>query len=163
MVSNLASFDLEKDCGKLITLVGIKMKGADGKMTFAPDDGSAALIGGCVNRDIEGMSNVLVRTSTYAKFAAMIMPTEKINITGIASRYNDTWQIMIRSINDITLTTADEVVEVLVMDMNGRKMATFDNTSTFDVSTLSSGVYIVRVKTRHDNTETITYLKLVKR
>ena len=59
--------------------------------------------------------------------------------------------------------TADEVVEVLVMDMNGRKMATFDNTSTFDVSTLSSGVYIVRVKTRHDNTETITYLKLVKR
>lgn len=59
--------------------------------------------------------------------------------------------------------TSDEVVEVLVMDMNGRQMATFDNTSNFNISTLSSGIYIVRVKTRHDNTETITYLKLVKK
>ena len=59
--------------------------------------------------------------------------------------------------------TTDEVVEVLVMDMNGRQMATFDNTSNFNISTLSSGIYIVRVRTRHDNTETINYLKLVKR
>ena len=59
--------------------------------------------------------------------------------------------------------TKDEVVEVLVMDMNGRQMATFENTSNFNISTLSSGIYIVRVKTRHDNTETITYLKLVKK
>ena len=59
--------------------------------------------------------------------------------------------------------TTDEVVEVLVMDMNGRKMATFENTANFNISTLSSGIYIVRVKTKHDNTETITYLKLVKK
>lgn len=59
--------------------------------------------------------------------------------------------------------TADKVVEVLVMDMNGRKMATFDNTSNFNISTLSSGIYIVRVKTHRDNTEKITYLKLVKK
>lgn len=59
--------------------------------------------------------------------------------------------------------TNDEVVEVLVMDMNGRKMATFDNTSNFNISTLSSGIYIVRVKTHHDNTDKVTYLKLVKK
>lgn len=59
--------------------------------------------------------------------------------------------------------TADKVVEVLVMDMNGRKMATFDNTSNFNISTLSSGIYIVRVKTHRDNTEKVTYLKLVKK
>lgn len=59
--------------------------------------------------------------------------------------------------------TTDEVVEILVMDMNGRQMATFDNTSNFNISTLSSGTYIVRVKTKNNNTETVTYLKLVKR
>lgn len=59
--------------------------------------------------------------------------------------------------------TNDEVVEVLVMDMNGRQMATFDNTSNFNISTLSSGIYIVRVKTHHDNTDKVTYLKLVKK
>lgn len=59
--------------------------------------------------------------------------------------------------------TTDEVVEVLVMDMNGRPMATFDNTSNFNISTLSSGIYIVRVKTHRDNTDKVTYLKLVKK
>lgn len=59
--------------------------------------------------------------------------------------------------------TTDEVVEVLVMDMNGRQMATFDNTSNFNISTLPSGIYIVRVKTHLDNTDKVTYLKLVKK
>ena len=111
VISSMKSLDIEKDCGKLVTLVGVKMKDADGKATFAPSDGSAQLVGGCVNRDIDGMSNVVVRTSTYAKFAAMAMPTEKINITGIAARYNDTWQIMPRTQDDITLTTGKEVVD----------------------------------------------------
>jgi len=59
--------------------------------------------------------------------------------------------------------TSDEVVEVLVMDMNGRKIATFENTSNFNISTLPSGIYIVRVKTHRDNTDKVTYLKLVKK
>ena len=105
---SMESLDITADCGKLVKLVGIQMKDADGKITFAPDDGSAQIVGGCVNRNIDGMSNVVVRTSTYAKFAAMAMPTEKINITGIASRYNDTWQIMIRTTDDIEKTTGDE-------------------------------------------------------
>jgi len=111
VISNMKSLDLEKDCGKLVTLVGVKMKDADGKNTFAPSDGSAKLVGGCVNREINGMSDVVVRTSTYAKFANKIMPTEKINITGIASRYNNTWQIMPRTQDDITLTTGNEDVD----------------------------------------------------
>ena len=59
--------------------------------------------------------------------------------------------------------TNDEVVEVLVMDMNGRKMATFENTANFNIYTLPSGIYIVRVKTHLDNTDKVTYLKLVKK
>ena len=61
--------------------------------------------------------------------------------------------------------TPDEVVEVLVMDMNGRGMAAFDNTDSFSISALPSGIYIVRVKTRHapDASEKVSYLKLVKK
>ena len=103
---NMESLDLTTDCGKLVKLVGIKIDGADGEKTFAPS--SEADKGGGVSRNIEGMSNVVIRTSTYAKFAAMVMPTEKINITGIASRYKDTWQIMIRTTDDIEKTTGDE-------------------------------------------------------
>lgn len=105
---SLESLDLAADCGKLVKLVGVKLKNADGKIVFAPSDGSAKLVGGCVNRDIDGMSNVVVRTSTYAKFANEVMPTEKVNITGIAARYNDTWQIMPRTADDIELTTGNE-------------------------------------------------------
>ena len=119
MISSLQGLNIEKDCGKLVTLVGIKMEGADGKITFAPS--KDADNGGGVSRKIEGMSNVVVRSSTYAKHAAMIMPTEKINVTGIASRYRDTWQIMPRTLDDITLTTGNEDVEEYVEETIGTK------------------------------------------
>lgn len=108
-VVSMAALDMEKDCGKLVTLVGVKMKAADGKATFAPSDGSAQLIGGCVNREISNMGNVVVRTSTYAKFAAMVMPTEPIDITGIAARYGNTWQIMPRTQDDIKKSTHEPI------------------------------------------------------
>jgi hypothetical protein len=47
------------------------------------------------------MSNVVVRTSTYADFANVAMPTGKVDITGIASRFNNTWQILMRTEKDI--------------------------------------------------------------
>lgn len=59
-------------------------------------------------------------------------------------------------------STKDEVVEVLVMDMNGRKVATFENTTRFNIAHLATGHYIVRLKTQHNTTEKVTYLKLIK-
>ncbi len=59
--------------------------------------------------------------------------------------------------------TTDEIVEVLVLDMNGRQMAEFSNTSNFNISKLSSGIYIVRVKSIHDDANKITFLKLIKK
>ena len=60
-------------------------------------------------------------------------------------------------------STKDEVVEVLVMDMNGRKVATFENTTRFNIAHLATGHYIVRLKTQHNTTEKVTYLKLIKK
>ena len=49
------------------------------------------------------------------------------------------------------------------MDMNGRTVATFTGTDHFNIANLPSAAYIVRIKTQHDNTEKITYLKLIKK
>ena len=98
---NFNSLDIAKDCGKLITLKGVTLAEADGKAVFAPSDGSVSLTANCANRVISGLSNVVLRTSTYADFAQKVMPTDVVDITGVATRYNDTWQILMRTENDI--------------------------------------------------------------
>ena len=102
-VSN-ASY-LESHCGKLMTLKGVELQAADGKATFAPDDGSVPLTANCVNRNFKGISSsqLVLRTSTFADFAGNVMPEGKVNVTGIFTRYRNTWQILMRSINDIEL------------------------------------------------------------
>ena len=111
VTDKMSKLNLERDCGRLVTLVGVRMKDADGVKVFAPSDGSVTLLGGCANREITGMTDVVVRTSTYAKFANMPMPTEKLTITGVASRYRDGWQLMPRKLDDIKTYTGNEVLD----------------------------------------------------
>ena len=98
---NLNKLDIAQDCGKLITLQGVTLAEADGKAVFAPSDGSVTLTANCANRTIKGVSNVVLRTSTYADFAKQPLPTGRVDITGVATRYNDTWQFLMRDFNDI--------------------------------------------------------------
>ena len=105
----------DENCGKLVTLKDVSFVPVAGLGTFAPDttvDKTVSLIGGCVNRALNEYpeSKVVVRTSTYAKFAAMKLPYDdvnkkplKCNITGIATRFNDTWQILIRKESDVEI------------------------------------------------------------
>ena len=97
VVTNMNQLDLDKDCGKLITLKGVEISVADGKEVYAPSGTGSTT----VSRSIKGMSNVILYTSTFADFANSIMPTGKLDITGIASRYNSTWQIQIRTEDDV--------------------------------------------------------------
>ena len=104
---NFNSLDIAKDCGKLITLKGVTLAEADGEAVFAPSDGSVSLTANCANRVISGLSNVVLRTSTFADFAKTPMPTTIVDITGVATRYNDTWQILMRDANDIVESTTE--------------------------------------------------------
>ena len=104
---NFNTLDISKDCGKLITLKGVSLAEADGTAVFAPSDGSVSLTANCANRVISGLSNVVLRTSTYADFAKKIMPTGLVDITGVATRYNDTWQILMRTEKDIVASTTE--------------------------------------------------------
>ena len=107
--NDISALDIDKDFGKVVTLVGVKMKNANGTEVFAA--GSS----GSVDQEIAGqISSVVVRTSTFAKFAKMVMPTDKIDITGVISRFTDTWQILIRTISDIQPYTGNEKYDYYV-------------------------------------------------
>lgn len=98
---------MDANCGKLVTLKDVTFKQADGKSTFVT--GTAQ--GNAVNQELDGYgSKVVIRTSTYADFAAMTLPYDseakkklKADIMGIATRYNSTWQILIRKTSDIVV------------------------------------------------------------
>ena len=84
--------------GKLMTIKNVTIKGADGNTTWAPENGSDFSI----SRYIDGFSSsVVIYTSTSAKFAAEKIPTGKVNVTGIFSRYDKTWQILLRTASDV--------------------------------------------------------------
>ena len=100
------------NASKLMTIKGVKFADAksDGSTVYAPDDGSVKLLANCANRDLtdangKRIGNVVVRTSTYAKFANASLPTETVDITGIFTRYTngstDTWQILLRTSDDV--------------------------------------------------------------
>lgn len=104
---NLNQLDIAQYCGRLITLKGVELAEADGTAVFAPNDGSVSLTANCANRVISGVSNVVLRTSTYADFANKPMPTGLVDITGVATRYNDVWQILMRTESDIKASTTE--------------------------------------------------------
>lgn len=91
--------------GKLMTIKNVEFTNADGKTTFAPSEEKDAA--NSVNRGLSqngkpiATSSIVVRTSSYADFAAKQLPTGKLNITGVFTRYKTTWQILIRDERDI--------------------------------------------------------------
>lgn len=101
--------------GKLMTLKNVEMDKADGTMAWAPETDKDA--GNGVSRTVKingrvytsgNNSLMVVRSSTYADFAALAMPKGKVNLTGIftvyatnPSRNGYTWQILLRSIDDV--------------------------------------------------------------
>lgn len=99
--------DMDANCAKLVTLKDVTFKEADGKSTFS----TGTSTGNAVNQELDDYgSKVVIRTSTYADFAAITLPYDnvakkklKCDITGIATRYNSTWQILIRKTSDIVV------------------------------------------------------------
>lgn len=98
---------MDANCAKLVILKDVTFKEADGKSTFS----TGTSTGNAVNQELDDYgSKVVIRTSTYADFAAITLPYDtvakkklKCDITGIATRYNSTWQILIRKTSDIVV------------------------------------------------------------
>ena len=74
---------------------------ADGTAILAPDDMADA--GNAVNRSFKTQQGetVDIRTSTYSDFARMVMPKGLVRVYGVAIRYNNDWQIQMRTAKDL--------------------------------------------------------------
>lgn len=99
---------LEENAGKLMTIKGVQFVNG-GISRFAPGDNTTnqSLINYSTGKTISSNS-LVVRTSGYAKFACDTLPADPVNITGIFTRYNNIWQILIRSTDDITKAVIDK-------------------------------------------------------
>lgn len=93
---------MDANVGKLMTLKKVKFASANGKNVWAPDDTNTSLelIDAETGKRISS-SNLVVRNSGYSKFANEVVPQGVFDITGIFTRYNNTWQIVIRSTDDL--------------------------------------------------------------
>lgn len=93
---------MDANVGKLMTLKKVKFASANGTNVWAPDDSNTSLelIDAETGKKISS-SNLVVRNSGYSKFANEVVPQGVFDITGIFTRYNNTWQIVLRSTDDL--------------------------------------------------------------
>ena len=92
---------MDANVGKLMTLKKVKFASANGTNVWAPDDTNTSLelIDAETGKKIS--SNLVVRNSGYSKFANEVVPQGVFDITGIFTRYNNTWQIVLRNTDDL--------------------------------------------------------------
>ena len=100
--------DIEANAGRLVVLKNVTFTNANGSVTLADTIYGSKSGGNYYAQKIDGYNNVIVRTSTYADFAQKKLPyntetNQKVpcTIVGIATRFNNDWQIMIRKSDDI--------------------------------------------------------------
>lgn len=94
--------NIEQNCGRLMTLKGVSIKGADGSKTWASSQDAGTQTS--VTLYFNELSNSYeVYTSTYCDFANDPIPTGKLNLTGIWKRYNNYWELILRDANDIEI------------------------------------------------------------
>ena len=93
---------MDANVGKLMTLKKVKFASANGTNVWAPDDTNTSLelIDAETGKRISS-SNLVVRNSGYSKFANEVVPKGVFDITGIFTRYNNTWQIVLRNTDDL--------------------------------------------------------------
>ena len=93
---------MNANVGKLMTLKKVKFASANGTNVWAPDDTNTSLelIDAETGKKISS-SNLVVRNSGYSKFANEVVPQGVFDITGIFTRFGDTWQIVLRNTDDL--------------------------------------------------------------
>lgn len=112
------SWDINTDAGKLCTIKNVSIKKGGyynndtdqynddypfvkDKSTYSHPDYSTSWY---FNELPDGQTGgVQIYTSNYADFAAMKLPTGKMNLTGVIKRYRDQWELILRTINDVEI------------------------------------------------------------
>ena len=98
--AELAAIDL-KAAPVLVTFKNVKLSEADGTATYAPGDEGSVKRYFTYADGTESGSNLFLYTSAYANFSKEVMPQGSVNITGILLRYNNQWEVIVRTLSDI--------------------------------------------------------------
>ena len=96
----VAGADQLLQTGRIVRIAAATVTGT-GTQTLAPDDGTVSLTSNCANRIINGNSKLLLRTSTYSDFASLPIPGGKVDIYGVCTIFNGSWQILMRTESDL--------------------------------------------------------------
>lgn len=103
------TWNLDTDAGKLGTLKNVSFKNGsyydsskgqsvtvkyNDKAVYAHDFNTSWYFW-------EQPSTVMLYNSPYCDFAARILPQGKVNLTGILKRYDNNWEIILRSLDDV--------------------------------------------------------------
>ena len=90
----------KNNLAKFVRLENVTITEANGTELWAPEEKKNS--SNVVERNIKmGNTKIVLRMSTYADFANEAIPTGSLNINGVMTRYNDYWQFVISSTNDI--------------------------------------------------------------
>ena len=103
---------MEANVCKLMTLKKVKFASANGTNVWAPKDTNTSLelIDAETGKRISS-SNLVVRNSGYSKFANEVVPQGVFDITGIFTRFGDTWQIVLRNTDDLKASETGGTLE----------------------------------------------------
>ena len=105
-----AQNDMDRYCGHLVRMDNVTIGDAGSPIAPEYKSGTTLTYNGSTNGYVhhsinnQSMSKLLLRTSTYADFASWVIPATPVTIYGIATRYRDTWQILIRAEEDIKVS-----------------------------------------------------------
>lgn len=90
--------------------------------------------------------------------------TDNTNKTGVLNNDNQPYLVPNPTQGYVSVAGYEgSIVDIAVMDLNGRHVAAFGNTDSFDLSGLRAGMYIIRVRTKDIyNKGKVVYLKLIK-
>ena len=92
--------DNKNSLAKFVRLENVIITEANGTETWAPEEKKNS--SNVVERNIKmGNTKIVLRMSTYADFANEKIPTGKLNINGVMTRYNNYWQFVISHTTDI--------------------------------------------------------------
>ena len=100
--TNPTTWNLDTDGGKLGIIRNVSFKSSNNSKatdTFADPNGGAGSVSWTLNE--QDGRKVIVYNSNFADFANAKVPTGKVDITGIIKRFNNQWEIIIRSLDDI--------------------------------------------------------------
>ena len=94
--------NMDANAGKLVVLKKVKFKEANGTNRLIDGEKKG---GNYYNTHVTvGGKSIIIRTSSYADFAKMTIPSDSCYITGIATRFGTDWQIMMRKTSDLKLS-----------------------------------------------------------